>query len=107
AAEHPQSADHRRQLALLLYRDGQFDAAQKELQQVMEASRSEPMARDRLLMALAARRLGREEEAKKWLDKSEQIRPEQSKNNKRSWEDRLIDETLHREAKTLVQGGKS
>jgi WD40 repeat protein/tetratricopeptide (TPR) repeat protein len=106
AATHPQSADHRRQLALLLYRAGQFDASLKQLEGVMEASPSEPMARDGLLMALAAQRLGREE-AKKWLDKAEQIHRDQSKNDKRSWEDRLIDEILHREAKTLVQGGKS
>jgi hypothetical protein len=92
-------------LALLLYRDGQFDGAQKQSQQVMEVSRSEPTARDRLLMALVAQRLEREEEAKKWLDKAEQIHRDQSKKDKRSWEDRLIDETLHREAKTLVKAG--
>ncbi len=106
AAAHPQSADHRRQLALLLYRDGQFDAALKELQRGREASPSELTARDGLLMALAAHRLGREEEAGKWLNKAEQIHRDRSKDDKGSWEDRLIYETLHREAKARVNGGK-
>lgn len=105
-AAHPESADYRRQLAVLLYRAGQFDAAFKRLQEATETSRSEITARDGLLMALAAQRLGREDEAKKWLDKAEQIRREKSKDDKESWQERLVYETLHREAEMLVKGGK-
>ncbi|MHB1422278.1 MAG: beta-propeller domain-containing protein [Gemmataceae bacterium] len=107
AAANPQSAEHRRQLAVLLYRAGLFDAALKRLQEAIEPSRSEVTARDGLLMALAAQRLGHGDEAKKWLAKAEQIRRDRAKDDKESWEDRLIYETLHREAETLVKGGKS
>jgi WD40 repeat protein/tetratricopeptide (TPR) repeat protein len=106
AAAHPQSADHRRQLAVLLYRAGQYDGVLKQLQEATEASHSELTAGDGLLMALAAQRLGRGDEAKKWLDKAEQIHRGSPKDDKGSWEDRLIYETLHREAETPVKGGK-
>ena len=57
-------------------------------------------------MAIAAQRMGRGEEAKKWLDKAEQVHRDRVKDEKEPWEDRLIYETLHREAETLVKGGK-
>lgn len=100
------SAQQRRQLAVLLYRSGQFDAALKRLQELMEASPSELSAADGLVMALAALRLGRAEEGKKWLDKAKQIRRERAKDEKESWEDRLIFETLEREAEMLTKTGK-
>jgi WD40 repeat protein len=105
-ATHPESADQRRQLAVLLYRAGQFDAARKRLQEIMDAAFSALTASDCLLMALAEHRLGRGDEAKKWLDKAEQIRHTRAKDAKDSWEERLTYETLHREAKTLVKEGK-
>jgi len=106
AKANPHSAEHQRQLAVLTYRSGQFDAALKRLQEMLEASRSEPTARDGLLLALAAQRLGRGEEAKKWLDKAEQLRRDKTKDDKENWEDRLIFETLHHEAETLMKGDK-
>jgi len=105
-AANPQSAEPRRQLAVLLYRDGQFDAAVKRTQEVMTASRAKPRSRDWLVLAMASQRLGRREEAKKSLDKAEQLRRDRAKDDKESWEDRLIYDTLHREATTLITGGK-
>jgi WD40 repeat protein/tetratricopeptide (TPR) repeat protein len=105
--QHAERSAHlRQQLAVLLYRAGQFDAALKRLQMEIEASRTEPAARDRLVMAMAAQRLGHGEEAKKWLDKAEQVHRSRTKDDKESWEDRLIYATLHREAETLVKEGK-
>jgi WD40 repeat protein/tetratricopeptide (TPR) repeat protein len=106
AKAHPQSADRGRQLAVLLYRAGQFEAARKRLQEAMEMPHSEPTTRDWLVMALATQRLGRGDEAKNWLDKAEQIRRNKVKDNKEPWEDRLVYEILHREAETLVKAGK-
>jgi WD40 repeat protein/tetratricopeptide (TPR) repeat protein len=101
------STDNRRQLAVLLYRAGQFDAALKRLQEAMEVSRTEPAARDLLLMAMAAQRLGRGEEGKKWFDKAEQIRrSSRTKDDNETWEDRLVYEALHHQAEMLVKGGK-
>jgi tetratricopeptide (TPR) repeat protein len=95
----------RRLLAVLLYRAGQYDAALKRLQEVLEGSPSEFSAHDGLVMALAAQRLGRGEEAKKWLKKAEHIHGDKAKDVKETWEDRLIYETLHREAETRMTGG--
>ncbi len=100
------SADSRRQLAVLLYLAGQYDAARKRLQEGREKSPSELSAHDGLVMALAALRLGRAEEGKKWLQKAKQIRRERSKDEKETWEDRLIFETLEREAEMLTRTGK-
>jgi WD40 repeat protein/tetratricopeptide (TPR) repeat protein len=102
---HPQSADNWRQLAMLLYRAGQFDEAVKSLQRGMELDPN-PQARDELLMALAAQRQGRAEDAKKWLDKAEQIQRDRAKDARESWEDHLVYQTLHREAEKLAKGGK-
>jgi WD40 repeat protein/tetratricopeptide (TPR) repeat protein len=103
---NPQSADARRQLAMLLYRAGQFYVARKRLQEALDASRSQPTARDGLLMALIEQRLGHGEEAKKWLDKAERVRHDRAKDEKESWEDHLIYETLHREAESLMKEEK-
>jgi WD40 repeat protein/Flp pilus assembly protein TadD len=100
------SAQSRRVLAVLLYRSGQFDAAVKRLQEMMDRSPPEFSARDALVMALALQRLGRDQDAKNWLDKAEQIRRAAAKRDKENWEDRLTYETLHREAETLAKQGK-
>jgi WD40 repeat protein/tetratricopeptide (TPR) repeat protein len=103
---NPQSADQRRQLAVLLYRAGQFDASLKRLREAMELPHAKPTARDGLVTAMAAQRLGRTEEAKEWLDKAEQLRRDRAKDDKETWEESLVYETLHREAEMLVKGGK-
>jgi WD40 repeat protein/tetratricopeptide (TPR) repeat protein len=100
------SAQQRRQLAVLLYRAGQFDAALKRLQEVLATSPSEFSAPDGLVTALAALRLGRAEEGKKWLDKAKQIRRDKAKEEKEAWEARLVFETLEREAEMLTKTGK-
>lgn len=101
---NPQSPDARRQLAMLLYRAGQHDAARKRLQEALEAPRSQAAALDDLLMALIEQRLEHADEAKKWLDKADQIRGSRAKDDRESWEERLIYQTLHREAETLMKG---
>ena len=105
-AANPRSAEPRRQLAMLLYRAGQFDAAVKRLQDMRTVSRFHPQARDWLVMALAAQRLGRGEDAKKWLDKAEQIRRDNTEDKNESWEDRFVYIALHLEAETLIKGDK-
>jgi tetratricopeptide (TPR) repeat protein len=103
---HPQSADDLRLLAVLLYRAGQFDTALKRLQDVTRLPGQEAEARDWLLMMMAAQRLGRGADAKKWLDKAEQLHQEKSKSRAQSWDERLAYQTLQREAETLVKGTK-
>jgi WD40 repeat protein/tetratricopeptide (TPR) repeat protein len=103
AAAHPRSADPVRLVALLLYRAGRFEDSLKASQKVTEGTDPKPQALDWLLMALAAQRLGRGDEAKKWFDKAKEVRG-QEKNDKESWEYRLVYQTLHREAETLLKG---
>ncbi|HEY7154021.1 MAG TPA: hypothetical protein VH575_08710 [Gemmataceae bacterium] len=103
---HPQSADDLRRLAVLLYRSGQFDAALKRLEEATRLPGQDAEPRDWLLMAMAAQRLGREEDAKKWLAKAEQFGREKAKSSADSWEERLVYQTLRREAETLVKGTK-
>ncbi|MGH7172504.1 MAG: beta-propeller domain-containing protein, partial [Gemmataceae bacterium] len=103
ATTNPHSADNLRQLAVLWYRAGQFDAALKRAQEATTVSRAKPQARDWLVMAMAAQRLGRGQEAKKSLDKAEQIRRDRAKDDHESWEERLTYQTLRREAETLMK----
>jgi tetratricopeptide (TPR) repeat protein len=102
---NPQSADERRRLAVLLYRSGQFDAALKHLEELTRSPGQDAEARDWLLLAMAAQRLGRSDDAKKWLDKADEIRGAKKKAPE-PWDDRLAYQTLHREAETLVKGPK-
>jgi WD40 repeat protein/tetratricopeptide (TPR) repeat protein len=103
---HPQSADDLRRLAVLLYRSGQFDAALKRLQEATRLPGQDAEPRDWLLMAMAAQRLGHDEDAKQWLAKADQLGREKAKGPADSWEERLVYQTLHREAETLVKGTK-
>src|SRR5579875_1319554 len=103
---NPQATSQRRPLAILLYRAGQFDAALKRLHEITEMPHSEPVARDWLVRAMAAQRLGHTEEAKEGLVKAEQSRRDKAKDKKETWEERLIYEILYRETETLVKGGK-
>jgi WD40 repeat protein len=95
----PQSADELRRLAVLLYRAGRFDTALQRLEELTRLKEGKVEARDRLLMALAAQRLGRNTDAKKWLEMAEEMGREKSA----SWPDRLVYETLHREAAALIK----
>ncbi len=103
---NPQSADDLRRLALLLYRAGQFHAALTRLQEINQLSETKAEARDFMLMALTQQRLGRGEEAKKWLDKAEKVSQEKAKGMANPWDERLAYQMLHREAQTLVKGTK-
>jgi tetratricopeptide (TPR) repeat protein len=102
---NPQSADERRRLAVLLYRSGQFDAALKHLEELTRTSGQDAEARDWLLLAMAAQRLGRGDDAKKGLAKADEIHGAKKKTAE-SWDDRLAYQTLRREAETLVKGTK-
>ena len=101
---NPQSVEDLRLLAVLQYRAGQFDAALARLQGITGLSGQEPQARDFLLLAMSAQRLGHGEEAKKWLDKAEQIAPEKAKGTPIAWHERLAYQLLHRQAETLMKG---
>jgi WD40 repeat protein/tetratricopeptide (TPR) repeat protein len=102
---HPQSADALRLFAVLSYRAGQYDQSLKQSQKLTNHPDLKPQARDWLLMALAGQRLGRSDEAKQWLAQAEEARSKE-KNDKESWEYRLVYQTLHREAEMLVKGNK-
>ncbi len=104
-AANPQSTDHLRQLAVLLYRAGQFETALAKLQDLTKLHGQNNSARDWLLLAMTAQRVGRAEQAKTWFDKAEQVRAK-SKDDKEAWEDRLVYQTLRREAEMLIKGGK-
>jgi WD40 repeat protein/tetratricopeptide (TPR) repeat protein len=105
ATAHPQSTDHLRLFAVVLYRAGEYDASLKQAQKMTKLSDPAPQARDWLLTALAEQRLGRGGDAKKSLEKAEEVRAKE-KNDKESWEYRLVYQTLHRESETLIKGGK-
>jgi WD40 repeat protein/tetratricopeptide (TPR) repeat protein len=96
----------RRLFAVMLYRAGQFEAALKRLHEALETSPAELTAREWLVMAMAAQRLGRSEEAKQGFNKAEKLHHEKTKGDKETWEDRLTYETLHREAEILIKGSK-
>ncbi len=104
-ANSPSAADLRR-IAALLYRAGQYDAAWTRLQEITRLPSLEPQARDWLLMAMTTQRLGRGEEAKKWLAKADQVAREEAKEVNRSWTERIAYQVLHREAETLMKGTK-
>jgi hypothetical protein len=89
-------------LAVLLYRAGRFDAALQRLEELTRLKEGKAEARDRLLMAMAAQRLGRNTDAKKWLEMAEEMGREKSA----AWPDRLVYETLHREAVALIKEAK-
>ncbi len=103
ATEQPQSTDRARLLAVLLYRAGQFEKSLNLARKLTAVSDPAPQARDWLLAALAAQRLGRPEEAKQALAKSEETRSKENRDNE-SWEDRLAYRTLHREAAMVIKG---
>jgi WD40 repeat protein/tetratricopeptide (TPR) repeat protein len=103
---NPRSADDLRRLALLLYRGGQFDAALTRLQEVTRLVEPEAEARDALFMAMTAQRQGHGEEAKKWLDKADQLTGAKAKGQTSPWEERIAYQILHREAVRLVKGAK-
>jgi tetratricopeptide (TPR) repeat protein len=101
---NPQSAEDLRQLALLLYRSGQFDAARTRLQEATRLTGPNAEARDALLMALTEQRLGHGEEAKKWLARADQLAGAKEKGQAISWEQRIAHQSLYREAQKLVKG---
>ena len=103
---NPQSIGARRGLALLLYRQGKFDGAWAHLQNIARLNVGTGADLDQVLMALTAQRLGRSEEAKKWLAKADEVRRGKKTEAKEPWEDRLAYETLHREAEALVKENK-
>src|SRR5262249_59156798 len=68
-ADGPGSAADLRRLGALLYRAGQYEEAQRRLQEAARVRGQEPDPRDWLLLAMAGQRLGRGEEGKTWLGK--------------------------------------
>ena len=102
AMERPQSTERVRLLTLLLYRAGQFEKSLSLARKLTAVSEPAPQARDWLLAALAAQRLGRPDEAKPALAKSEETRTKENGPNE-SWEDRFAYQTLHREAEMLIK----
>jgi WD40 repeat protein/tetratricopeptide (TPR) repeat protein len=105
AAEHPQSIELTSLLAVLSYRTGQFEKCLNLSKKTTRSSEPAPQARDWLLLAMSAHRLGHGDEAKQGLAKAEEILSKEQ-SDKETWEDRQIYQTLHREAESLIKGKK-
>jgi tetratricopeptide (TPR) repeat protein len=113
-AADPESAADLRRLGALLYRAGQYEAAQRRLQEAARLRGQEPDARDWLFLAMASQRLGRGEEAKTWLDKAvrwidqaERVKAgDDAGAAPLSWQQRQEYQLLRREAEALVKAPK-
>jgi WD40 repeat protein/tetratricopeptide (TPR) repeat protein len=100
---NPESADDLRRLAALLYRSGQFEAALTRLRELTKLRGQELKTLDLLFLSMTLQRVGRGDEAKKWLGEAEQKAKATSST---PWHERAAYQVLHREAEALVKGEK-
>jgi WD40 repeat protein len=97
--DNPKSAAHLVTYAALLYRTGQFAAALPQLEKAQAMRGSTDLPTDWLLLAMTQQRLGKPDEAKKWLDKVAAA-------NGKTWQERLEVDLLRKEAEALVKAPK-
>jgi tetratricopeptide (TPR) repeat protein len=97
----PRSAEDLRRLALLLYRSGEHESAVRRLEEALRLVGEEPAPRDWLLLALAQQRLGKTDEAKKWLAKAAGWLDEAGE--KLAWDERLECRLWRREAEAAIK----
>ncbi len=97
----PAAADLRR-LALLLYRSAENEQAAKRMLEASRQPGQELGPRDALLLALAHHKLGRLEEARKWLSQGVARLPKEA-----PWHERQENDLWRREAEALIKAPKS
>ena len=110
-ASFPRSCTSHHSLGGLLYRAGRFDDAVTRLTEAVKLHGNDGTPADWLFLAMAHHRLGRADEARKWLDKASRwieshwaAEPGPAARQSSSWQLRLELRLLHREAMTLVNG---
>jgi hypothetical protein len=106
-AAHPeggrQRSDVLQTLGAALYRAGRFEEAVRRLDESMQTRGDGGDARGFAFLAMAHHRLGRRDEAKRWLDKLVSYRPEEGFDFSR---DDVEVRILHREAESLILGSR-
>jgi tetratricopeptide (TPR) repeat protein len=105
-ADNPKSAAHLVAVAALLYRTGQFQPALQQLEKAQALRGLEDAPTDWLLLAMTQQRLGRPDDARKWLDKAVQAQDAPAAKGTRTWQERLELGLLRKEAEALVKGPK-
>jgi tetratricopeptide (TPR) repeat protein len=103
-ADNPKSAAHLVAVAALLYRTGQFQPALLQLEKAQALRGATDAPTDWLLLAMTQQRLGRADEAKKWLDKV--AKEPTAVRDVRTWQERLALALLSKEAEALVKAAK-
>ena len=105
--------DYLNTLGIALYRAGQFEPAIQRLNEAIRVHGKEGTAADWLFLAMAHHRLGKADEARKWLDKAgrwidtaQEARSTESTGSGQPWNQRLVIELFRREAETLLKGAK-
>src|SRR5262249_49095088 len=100
-AAQPKSHSDLNTLGAVLYRVGRFEEATRRLNEGIAADAGRALASDYLFLAMAHQRLRRGAEAARWLAeagaRSEGAAPPDT------WEDRLEQQLLRREAEALVR----
>jgi WD40 repeat protein/tetratricopeptide (TPR) repeat protein len=106
-----------RALGAALYRAGKFEPAVKRLDEAI-GSRKQPAPSTWFFLAMAHHRLGNKDKAKKWFEKAntliQQLRQKKSDVNPDNlvsweslpWNERLILDLLHREARALLKNSQ-
>jgi WD40 repeat protein/tetratricopeptide (TPR) repeat protein/tRNA A-37 threonylcarbamoyl transferase component Bud32 len=103
AAQVPAAAKHDvlNTVGALLYRAGRYQDAIDRLQEGIAANKGQGVFEDFAFLAMAMQRLGRTEEAKRWL---EQVRAQKrTEEDKQFWHNLRVD-LLRQEVETVVQG---
>ncbi len=101
AEADPRSAAVQETLGALLYRAGKYELAQRRLSEAVRLSGSEAAPRALLFLAMAHRRLGRGEEARKTAE--EAAAREKAGATAMPWEERLEYQVLRREEEGLSE----
>jgi WD40 repeat protein/Tfp pilus assembly protein PilF len=102
-AANTESLAHHNTVALLRYRTGQLQPARQQLEKVQELRTPVHAPFDWLLLAMTEQRLGRADEAKKWLARAVEG---QETAGPQTWQERLELGVLRKEAEALVKGTK-
>jgi hypothetical protein len=90
-------------LGAVLYRAGRFEEAIRRLNEGLQARGVGSLPRGFAFLALAHHRLGRRDEAQRWLDKL--IASRATETSSSSWDDMAIG-ILRREAESLILGSR-
>jgi WD40 repeat protein len=105
-ADHPKAAAYLLAVGALQYRGGQLQPALQNLQKAQAARAADDPPYDWLLLAMTQQRLGRGDEAKKWLGKAVAWAEPGGKGKALPWPQRVELRQLRQEAEALVKGAK-